>query len=263
MKNKNPDLLDLLKDILSALMVLSVIPIPWNKISETPPEFERSFWAFPIVGLILGLLSSFIFITLYYLGVPIIVSVTLAVISSIIFTGGLHEEGFADSVQAFKEGKDKKKILELMKNSNINAYGTLALILLIVIKISTLTSLGLENQWYVFSAIVVSSTIGRSMLVFLRSISKQISKNTSNYEKFQTDGSVLWSALGISFLITIIFAPFWVAIVGYTFCIIQSYILMAYTNKKIGGVTGGILGANEQITEILFLIIFSALYGSI
>jgi cobalamin synthase len=38
---------------------------------------------------------------------------------------------------------------------------------------------------------------------------------------------------------------------------------MAYTNKKIGGVTGGILGANEQITEILFLIIFSALYGSI
>ena len=43
MKNGNPGLLDLLKDILSALMVLSVIPVPWDKISETPPDFERSF----------------------------------------------------------------------------------------------------------------------------------------------------------------------------------------------------------------------------
>ena len=263
MKNSNPDLLDLLKDILSALMVLSVIPIPWDKISETPPDFERSFWAFPIVGLILGLLSSLIFIILYYMSVPIILSVSLAIIAGVIFTGGLHEEGFVYTIQALNKGKDKKQILEIMKNSNINAYGSLSLILLILLKIFALTSLGLENHWYVFSALIVSSTIGRSMLVFLRSISNQISKNTSKDEKFQTDVSVLWAALGISFLITIIFAPFWVAIAGYTFCIMQTYIFMAYTNKKIGGVTGGILGANEQIAEILFLIVFSALYGSI
>ena len=140
MKNGNPDLLDLLKDILSALMVLSVIPIPWDKISETPPDFERSFWAFPIVGLILGLLSSLIFIILYYLGVPIILSVSLAIVAGVIFTGGLHEEGFANTFQALNKGKDKKQILELMKNSNINAYGSLSLIFLSIFRITFLTS---------------------------------------------------------------------------------------------------------------------------
>jgi adenosylcobinamide-GDP ribazoletransferase len=77
------------------------------------------------------------------------------------------------------------------------------------------------------------------------------------------EGSILWSSLGLAFLITIIFSPFWVAIIGFTFCIIQTYGVMAYADKKIGGVTGDILGANEQISEINFLIIFSAIYGSL
>ena len=81
MKKESPDILDLLKDILSALMVLSVIPIPWDKISEAPPEFERSFWAFSIVGFILGFISGIIFLISYYINLPIIISVTLAVIA--------------------------------------------------------------------------------------------------------------------------------------------------------------------------------------
>ena len=263
MKNESPDKLDLFKDILSALMVLSVIPIAWDKISETPPEFERSFWAFPIVGFILGFISGVIFLISYYLNLPIIISVPLAVMAGIIITGGLHEDGFSLTVQAFKTGKDRKQILELLKNPNTSIYGTLFLIILVILKISALVSLGMASHWYVFSAFIVSFTIGRSMLVFLRSISSQISKNPKDSEESQNDLSVLWSSLGISFLITIIFSPFWVAILGYTVCIVQSYLIMAYTNRKIGGVTGGILGANEQISEILFLLVFCSLYASV
>ena len=263
MKNESPDKLDLFKDILSALMVLSVIPIAWDKISETPPEFERSFWAFPIVGFILGFISGVIFLISYYLNLPIIISVPLAVMAGIIITGGLHEDGFSATVQAFKTGKDRKQILELLKNPNTSIYGTLFLIILVILKISALVSLGMASHWYVFSAFIVSFTIGRSMLVFLRSISSQISKNPKDSEETQNDSSVLWSSLGISFLITIIFSPFWVAILGYTVCIVQSYLIMAYTNRKIGGVTGGILGANEQISEILFLLVFCSLYASV
>ena len=263
MKNESPDKLDLFKDILSALMLLSVIPIAWDKISETPPEFERSFWAFPIVGFILGFISGVIFLISYYLNLPIIISVPLAVMAGIIITGGLHEDGFSATVQAFKTGKDRKQILELLKNPNTSIYGTLFLIILVILKISALVSLGMASHWYVFSAFIVSFTIGRSMLVFLRSISSQISKNPKDSEETQNDSSVLWSSLGISFLITIIFSPFWVAILGYTVCIVQSYLIMAYTNRKIGGVTGGILGANEQISEILFLLVFCSLYASV
>ena len=263
MKNESPDLLEFLKDILSALMFLSKIPIPWDKISETPPDFNRSFWAFPLVGFILGIISGLLFLILFYIGLPIIISVTIGVFFSIILTGALHEDGLADTIQGFSGGKDREHILELMRSSNIGTYGALSLIILVFLKIGTLSSLGMQNYWYVFSGFIVSGAIGRSMIVFLRSISEPISNSDVNELSKKMEGSILWSSLGLAFLITVIFSPFWVAIIGFTLCIIQTYGVMAYADKKIGGVTGDILGANEQISEINFLIIFSAIYGSL
>ena len=115
----------------------------------------------------------------------------------------------------------------------------------------------------VFAALIVSGTIGRSMIVFLRSISNSILKVDEDDGANETEGNILWSSLGLSFLIAIIFSPFWVAITGYTLCVIQTYCFMAYCNKKIGGVSGNILGANEQISEIMFLLVFSAVYGAL
>ena len=83
MKTEKLDIFDLLKDILSAVMVLSKIPVPWEKISDDPPEFNRSFWAFPIAGFILGLISGIVFLFFYLLSLPIIVSVSLAVFAGI------------------------------------------------------------------------------------------------------------------------------------------------------------------------------------
>ena len=77
MKNESPDLLEFLKDILSALMFLSKIPIPWDKISETPPDFNRSFWAFPLVGFILGIISGLLFLILFYIKVTSLLEVVL------------------------------------------------------------------------------------------------------------------------------------------------------------------------------------------
>ena len=263
MKNEKLDIFDLLKDVLSAVMVLSKIPVPWEKISDDPPEFNRSFWAFPIAGFILGLISGMVFLFFYLLSLPIIVSVSLAVFAGIFITGGLHEEGLANTFRAFFEGKDKDEIIELMKSSNIGTYSSLSLIILIIIKITALTSLGIENFWYVFAALIVSGTIGRSMIVFLRSISNSILRADEDDGANETEGNILWSSLGLSFLIAIIFSPFWVAISGYTLCVIQTYCFMAYCNKKIGGVSGNILGANEQISEIMFLLVFSAVYGAL
>ena len=75
------------------------------------------------------------------LSLPIIVSVSLAVFAGIFITGGLHEEGLANTFRAFFEGKDKDEIIELMKSSNIGTYSSLSLIILITIKITALTSL--------------------------------------------------------------------------------------------------------------------------
>ena len=101
------------------------------------------------------------------------------------------------------------------------------------------------------------------MIVFLRSISNSILRADEDDGANETEGNILWSSLGLSFLIAIIFSPFWVAISGYTLCVIQTYCFILYCNKKIGGVSGNILGANEQISEIMFLLVFSAVYGAL
>ena len=200
-ENEKLDIFDLLKDVLSAVMVLSKNTSALGKISDDPPEFNRSFWAFPIAGCILGLISGIVFLFFYLLSSPIIVSVSLAVFAGIFITGGLHEEGLANTFRAFFEGKDKDEIIELMKSSNIGTYSSLSLIILITIKITALTSLGIENFWYVFAALIVSGTIGRSMIVFLRSISNSILRADEDDGANQTEGNILWSSLGLSFLI--------------------------------------------------------------
>ena len=78
-----------------------------------------------------------------------------------------------------------------MKSSNIGTYSSLSLIILITIKITALTSLGIENFWYAFAALIVSSTIGRSMIVFLRSISNSILRADEDDGANETEGNIL------------------------------------------------------------------------
>ena len=261
MKRKKPDFIELLGDVMAAFMFLSKVPIPWENFSEKPPDLTRSFWAFPLVGLILGSFSGIIALFFLISGFHSLISVIIGVCFGLILTGAIHEDGFAHSVDGFIEGENTSEIIEIMRDNKIGTYGALALILSLIIRVICLASLAYESSWLMFIGFATSGTIGKCMIVFLRSMSDPISDTGLSSLTERTEGGVLWSALGISFFSMIILLPFGIALSGFLLCLILTYGIRAIVERKIGGITGDILGATEQFSVLIFLIVFAGIYG--
>ena len=119
---------------LNALGFLTIIKIP-QRFYLKDGEFSRTLPYFPVVGLIVGLISCLFFTAASFI-FPLILIVILLVGLEIIITGGLHMDGIADMFDGrFSGEKDKTRILEIMKKGDTGVFGVLILIFTIILKI--------------------------------------------------------------------------------------------------------------------------------
>ncbi len=261
MKKHSIDAFELFTDLMAALMFLSRIPVPWEKISPDPPDLTRAFWAFPLVGLVLGSLSGLAALIAHLLGLSSLLSVIIGISIGIILTGALHEDGLADTIDGLGGGSTNEEKLEIMRDSRIGTYGTIALVICLMLRLGALLSLANESLLYMFAGFAVSSSIGRGMIVFLRSMSEPASETGLSTLTEKTEGGILWAALGIAFFSAVVLSPIWVAVFGFALCILLTYLINQFIVKKLGGITGDILGATEQTCEMGFLLLFAAMWG--
>ena len=115
-------------DIVAAGTLLTRLPLP-----QAPDEaFERqaeNAWAFPIVGLVVGMATCIVGAIGFWLGLNAAIIAGLMLATSMIMTGGMHEDGLADCADGFWGGFDPVRRLEIMKDSQIGTYGVLAIVI--------------------------------------------------------------------------------------------------------------------------------------
>ena len=117
----------------TALMFYTRIPCPKN-INHHPDYLNKASRYFPLVGWIVGGISFLIFYMTSFL-FSVEIAVLLSMITGVLVTGAFHEDGFADVCDGFGGGWTKEKILMIMKDSAIGAYGAIGLVLLFFIEI--------------------------------------------------------------------------------------------------------------------------------
>ena len=123
-------------------------------------ELGRSVPWFPIVGAILGALSGTVYWALHgSVGAPL--AAVLAVAASAAATGGLHEDGLADTADALG-GTTRQRRLEIMKDSRVGVFGVIALVLSTLVRVFAVSSLGPVDG---LVALVVAHLLGRTMAV--------------------------------------------------------------------------------------------------
>ncbi|HXB12726.1 MAG TPA: adenosylcobinamide-GDP ribazoletransferase, partial [Bacteroidia bacterium] len=111
----------------TALMFFTRIPCPkWVDHSEE--YLNRSSKYFPLMGWIVGGLSSIVFYSCSFF-LPISVSVLLSMVTSIYVTGAFHEDGLADVCDGFGGGWIKDKIMDIMKDSRVGAFGVIGVVM--------------------------------------------------------------------------------------------------------------------------------------
>src|SRR4051812_43461768 len=121
----------------TALMFYTRIPCPKN-IDHNPDYLNKATRYFPLIGWIVGSISFLAFyVSSLFLSIES--AIILAIIASILTTGAFHEDGFADVCDGFGGGWTKEKILLIMKDSAIGAYGAIGLVLLFLLKFKLLS----------------------------------------------------------------------------------------------------------------------------
>lgn len=115
---------------------------------------------FPFVGWIVSAITLLVFYGSSFF-FPINVSVVLAVSASVLSTGAFHEDGFADMCDGFGGGWNKERILEIMKDSRIGTFGTVGILLLILLKVACYIALAESSFLILLCAIWISHSSSR------------------------------------------------------------------------------------------------------
>ncbi|APH20496.1 adenosylcobinamide-GDP ribazoletransferase [Clostridium botulinum] len=235
------------------LMIQFFTRIPVNKNLQCEKEnFRRGAFFLPVVAFIIGGIEFLIYLALKNFLPPNVIIVLLILFTAMI-TGGLHMDGLADTCDGFFSLRDKERIIEIMKDSRMGAFGTIAMIINLLLKYQLLYSLVLKDCSI---AIILAPVIGRISILFL-CLSKRTAKKNGS-------GNIFIGNMNkpIIFLITIIalamntyFLGLKITIISFIVVLIITYLFYLLCLNKINGLTGDTLGACNELGEITFLLI--------
>ncbi len=241
-----------MKALILMTQFLTRIPLP-IQLDVTEEDFKRGIYFFTAIGALLGALLLLV----YYLLNPFFSSLSLAVIIvflHIINTGALHLDGLADAADGLFSNRSAKRILEIMHDSRIGSNGVVALIFVIGLKIALVYELLLKGG---FLYLLVIPVLGRFGLVFSAYLGKSPrEKGMGNLFINQVSKKQLVINI-IVLAIIMLFLPW--SIVATFSIILYVHFMLWHCQKKIGGITGDILGFNCEVSEVLSLFVICML----
>lgn len=235
--------------------------IPMGKSVVYRPEFMHTCTRyFPLVGWLLALLLA----GAYSIAAPLFgvaVAVALVVVSSVLLTGALHEDGLADTCDGFWGGLTIERKIDIMKDSRIGTYGACGLILALGLKTVLLHSLAQFDA--VVLALFLAYPLSRAMALthvqdlpyvsHLGSVQKNKSDPLARPVSVQhlvvvlVSGALATLALPVDAILSIAITV-----------IVVRYALKRWMRHHIGGFTGDVLGAAQQIQELVIYLVLLA-----
>jgi adenosylcobinamide-GDP ribazoletransferase len=247
-----------IQDVVMAFMLLTRLPL--GRFSGIrAPDLGHGVWAFPVVGLFIGLVGALVYWGMHRLGMPAFLAASWTLVAILLATGAFHEDGLADMADGFGGGGTRERKLEIMRDSRIGTYGAVALGLSLLIRISALAAL--ERPHLVLVALVATAIVGRGgMIVPLLVL-----------QPARPDGMAAgmldiprWSAvLGFALvgLALLSCLPAGKAIVVAFVALATCFGLARLARSQIGGHSGDVLGATEVIVECVTLTALAGMLG--
>jgi adenosylcobinamide-GDP ribazoletransferase len=241
----------------TALMFYTRIPCPKN-IDHNPDYLNKASRYFPFIGWIVGGISF----AAYHLSSIFFshdIAIILAIIAGILTTGAFHEDGFADVCDGFGGGWTKEKILIIMKDSAIGAYGAIGLIMLFLLKFQVLnqTINQLHNSQFTILMLFISahsiSRLAAISIVFTHQYSREDASSKSKPIAQSYTWREVWGAFFFGLMPLLFLSYFyWQFSLAIFPVIIARFFLARYFQKWIDGYTGDCLGATQQVCEVIF-----------
>lgn len=254
-----------LRHYLLALQFFTRVPVTGRLalwVGYSPEMLRASSAHFPGVGWLVALCGCIVFVAFYLALGPspatAWVAAALSTAATVLMTGAFHEDGLADVADGLGGSYDRERALDIMKDSRIGAFGTLALVLVLLSKIGILALLGQRGLSPALAALFAAHVLSRFLPLLLvramahigdtaRSKSKPLADSITDA---QIGSAALWCApplLLVAFGEGLFFVLF-----GLALSAASTVLLGRWFFKRLGGFTGDCLGTVQQISELAF-----------
>lgn len=234
-----------LKDLQLATLLLTRVPA--GQIAEPVPDLPQTVWAFPVIGAGLGLIMWAGFAGATALGLPGLTAALLALGLQALLTGGLHEDGLADTADGLGGAQDRARKLDIMRDSRIGSYGVLALILTL-----GLTASAMAGGAGLMAFVLIGAASRTAMLLPMAVLPPARSDGLGHSASLRFAAPTI-IALSVTVLLGAIAPGTLLAMAALTAGLIKLYAW------QINGQTGDTLGATQKLTECIGWLSFAAL----
>jgi adenosylcobinamide-GDP ribazoletransferase len=230
-----------------ALTLLTRLPLATR--GSDPEALAASVPWFPVVGALVGLSVSVLYVMAAAVG-PALVAAPIAVIGGVLLTGALHEDGLGDVADAMGGGWTRDQRLRIMRDPRHGTHGVIAVVGSLLIRSAALSSL---SGWSAVAALVGTHALGRGAVVLLLGSVPPATEEGlgAAFGRLVTPRVAI---VGLASSTLIAFASMGLgATLGIAVAVAATGVVALLAVRAFGGITGDVLGATEQVAEILVL----------
>ena len=240
----------MVKGLILGLQFLTRLPINIS-VEYDRKNLTKTTFFFPFIGMLIGVIAAIVFYLFSFINKDI--AAVCTVLALVVTTGGLHMDGLSDTADGFFSARPKEKILEIMKDSRVGAFGVIAIVMDLLFKYVVIKSMDTDRA---IVYIILSSGISRTMVAMFFSFGKSPRKGGMGDMLINKDSKKYFIVSAIIFILIGTFIARYNFLIVLIIVLAFSLLLMRYSYKTIGGVTGDVFGANAELCEILALIGF-------
>ena len=239
--------------LLSAVAFLTRVPVAgrrpqaWTDLGSAVP------W-FPVVGAAVGLVVGGSY-ALASAALPALLAAGLSVGLGVLLTGAFHEDGLADTADAFGGGRTKEETLRILRDPSLGTYGVVSLVLTAFVRVAAIAALG---PWTALAAVPAIHALARGAAVGAMATfptatedglgaayARQVSPRRAGTG---VAGALLIAAAGVG----------WWSVPAAVLAGSGGLLVGLVARRRIGGITGDVLGAIEQLVETALLVLAAA-----
>jgi adenosylcobinamide-GDP ribazoletransferase len=243
--------------MLTSLQFFTRVPVPgwvWSH-GWRPTQLNASARYFPLVGAAVGLVCGGVLVGALRLWPPA-VAVVVSMAVGFVLTGSFHEDGLADSCDGFGGGRDRAKILEIMKDSRVGSYATVGVWAVLTLKMSVLSQMALWPAGRLLAVVVASHSTSRMAALWVMARLTYVRDDAQAKSKPIAQGVSARALVAALVMTAAVCAPLGdeAAAAALLSALATAEVAVAYLRRRLGGYVGDALGATQQLAEVSVLL---------
>lgn len=239
----------MLRGFVILLSYFTRIPIG-NIVKYDEEKLKKSVYLYSLMGAVIGGIMYALYLLVSRVHIELFIGLSM-IIAYVILTGGIHLDGYSDSIDGLYSGRDREKMLEIMKDSRVGAFGVIGLVLLMISYVICFS--------YVDSAAVFFMPIAGRLICIVSCFGKKYARKSEGMGTFFVEGvtsSVVISNIIIALLFSLIFIGKINLLISMFISLLVCLLISKGIERKIAGMTGDTCGFITEVGQIIFLIIY-------